>query len=219
MKNTYFKRFSLIALGALLFTASVNAQSTVDSIAAKYKLLPMPGDLTIEKTFPVIGSYQLQTGTAATATVATTTTAATTTDASATTTATSQAANVTITLDSVNKGMVWISGLPQGTMKAYLKKSPATYRILAQKTDTGKQIPEGTLVFDPETRALNIAIGAPYNEADPAAIFATAATANAAVAPETTVKVKTKTANNKSKNKVTFYTLSKVEANATTTIQ
>lgn len=217
MKNTYFKRFSLIALGALLFTASVNAQSTVDSIAAKYKLLPMPGDLTIEKTFPVIGTYQLQTAdAAATVTTGTVATATTTTTPAATATSTG---NVTITLDSVNKGLVWISGLPQGTMKAYLKKSPATYRILAQKTDAGKQIPEGTLVFDPETRALNIAIGAPYNDADPAAIFATAATANAAVAPETTVKVKTKTANKKAKNKITFYTLSKVEANATTTIQ
>ena len=49
MKNTIF-----LAFAALLFTATVQAQSTVDSIAAKYKLIPMPEPLTIEKTFPVL---------------------------------------------------------------------------------------------------------------------------------------------------------------------
>jgi hypothetical protein len=201
MKNTFF-----LALAAILFSASVKAQSTVDSIEAKYKLLPMPEALTIEKTFPVIGTYQLQAPDANTnAAVATTTTTA------------PAAGNVTITIDSVNKGLIWISGLPQGTMKAYLKKSPATYRILAQKTDAGKQIPEGTLVFDPQTRALNIELGAPYNDADPASVFTTAAAATEA--PVATVKVKTKHGTVKAKNKIMYYTASKVEANATTTIQ
>jgi len=54
MKNTLF-----LFIAALFFGASVNAQSTVDSIEAKYHLLPMPQALTIEKTFPVIGTYQL----------------------------------------------------------------------------------------------------------------------------------------------------------------
>lgn len=191
MKNTIF-----LAIAAILFSVSVNAQSTVDSIEAKYKLLPMPEALTVEKTFPVLGTYQLQT-------------------------ADSAKTKVTITLDSVNKGIVWIAGLPQGTMKAYLKKAPATYRIVAQKSDAGKQIPEGTLVFDPETRALNIALGAAYNEADPAAVFANA-NAAAVAAPDavaSTVKVKTKKGATKTKQKLTFYSATKVEQNATTTIQ
>lgn len=198
MKNTIF-----LALAAILFSASVNAQSTVDSIEAKYKLLPMPGALTFEKTFPVLGNYQLQPA------------GSTAADASTTTSATS---NVIITLDSVNKGMIWISGLPQGTVKAYLKKAPATYRILAQKTDAGKQIPEGTLIFDPETRALNIALGSAYNEANPAAIFANlnANAVSTVDAAPVTVKVKTKKSAEKSKSKVTYYTATKIEQNATT---
>ena len=70
MKNTFF-----LVLAALLFTASVQAQTTVDSIAAKYKLIPMPEPLTIEKTFPVLGTYQLATD----ASMATTSTASTAT--------------------------------------------------------------------------------------------------------------------------------------------
>ena len=124
MKNTLF-----LAVAAFFISASVNAQSTVDSIAAKYQLLPMPGEMTLQQKFPVIGTYQLQ-GTA------------------------DSTASINITLDSSNKGIVWVSGLPQGTFKAYLKKSPSTYRILSQKTDTGKQIPEGTLYFDAASNTL-----------------------------------------------------------------
>src|SRR5207245_1721764 len=88
---------------------------------------------------------------------------------------------VTISLDSSSKGIVWITGLPEGRMKAYLSKSPSTYRIISQKTDLGKQVPEGTLIFTPETNTLNIALGVPYNTADPASVFPAAdlnATAN-----------------------------------------
>ena len=56
MKNTIF-----LFIAALLFGASVNAQSTVDSINAKYQLLPMPQAMTLEKSFPVLGSYNLTT--------------------------------------------------------------------------------------------------------------------------------------------------------------
>lgn len=208
------KSILLLAIAALFLTASVNAQSTVDSIAAKYKLLPMPEPNSLEKTFPVIGSYQLNN----------------TTDATG---------NLTITLDSTNKGMVWINGLPQGTVKAYLKKSPSTYRILSQKTVSGKQIPEGTLFLDPQTNTLNIALGAPYNEADPTGIFASAM----AVAPtmdaneqvkmkaengdkvkvegkgNNAVKVKTKSGATNNKSKVIIYTATKMgqEMNMNTT--
>lgn len=195
MKNTLF-----LAIAAICFSMTISAQSTVDSIRAKYKLQPMPEPLTIEKTFPVIGSYQLAS------------------TAQTTSTTDEQQANVTITLDSVNKGMIWIEGLPQGKFKAYLKKSPATYRILAQKTESGKQIPEGTLMLDPSTNTLNIALGKAFDDADPAAIFASVPS------DVTEAEVKVKTNKSKSKSKITFYTANKVVAttanmNTTTTDQ
>ena len=129
MKNTIF-----LFIAALLFGASVNAQSTVDSINAKYQLLPMPQAMTLEKSFPVLGSYNLTTKEGTTV-------------------------PVTITIDSASKGIVWVEGLPEGKFKAYLKRSPATYRIVAQKNDAGKSIPEGTLIFDQTTNTLNVALG------------------------------------------------------------
>src|SRR5215210_3107449 len=176
MKNTLF-----LFIAALFFGASVNAQSTVDSIAAKYQLLPMPAPLTIEKSFPVLGSYQLTTPEGATQ-------------------------NVMITLDETNKGIVWIDGLPQGRLKAYLKQAPATYRIVAQKSETGKQIPEGTLIFDQETNNLNIALGKPFDVTNPGAVFNLVPSTDMA---GTEVKVKSKTSTTKSKNKILFYTATK----------
>src|SRR4051812_35418762 len=100
MKNTIF-----LILAGLFLSVSLNAQSTADSIAAKYQLLPMPGALTLEKTFPIIGSYELKAGTAA-------------------------PTSLVIGIDSLNKGIVWVEGLPEGKFKAYLKQSPATYRVI-----------------------------------------------------------------------------------------
>lgn len=193
MKNTFF-----LAVAALLFSVAVNAQSTVDSIAAKYKLLPMPAPLTIEKTFPVLGTYTLAgTGQAsAAATVAT--------DSSFTGTA--AVPSLVVTLDSVNKGMVWIEGLPEGKIKAFLQKSPATYRILAQRSESGKSVSEGTLILDTTTQTLNVALGAPFNSADPAAIFAF----NNSTPDDNEVEIKAKSKNAKTKAKVKFYTASKV---------
>ena len=122
----------------LLFTAAVNAQTdtvpkqTTDPAAQQpvateqqqstakvyndkynnwsadtYKMQPMPEALTTEKIFPVLGKYQL-------------------TDKEGT------AYTVTATLDETNKGLVWIEGLPQGKIKAALRKSPATYKIPVQ---------------------------------------------------------------------------------------
>lgn len=169
--------------------------STRDSIAAKYKLLPMPGALTMEKTFPVLGNYEL--------------TSAATADSAATVTP------LTITIDSASKGMVWVEGLPQGKVKAFLKKSPATYRIVAQKTENGTAIPEGTLHLDSATNVLHIALGAPYNDADPAAVFAVSADAPveevATDVKATTAKTK-KAKSAKAKQKVVFYTATKMDA-------
>ena len=186
MKNTFF-----LAVAALLFSVAVSAQSTVDSIAAKYKLLPMPAPLTIEKTFPVLGTYTLA-GTGVNATTSTTATTNSTTTADVTATADATVANnLVITLDSVNKGMVWIDGLPEGRIKAYLKKSPATYRILAQKSESGKSVAEGTLMLDTTTQTLNIAIGMPYNETNPEAIF----TLNNGTPTDNEVEIKAKSKN------------------------
>ena len=186
MKNTIF-----LFIAALLFGASVNAQSTVDSINAKYQLLPMPQAMTLEKSFPVIGSYNLTTKEGTTV-------------------------PVTITIDSASKGIVWVEGLPEGKFKAYLKRSPATYRIVAQKNDAGKSIPEGTLIFDQTTNTLNIALGKKFDDVDPAAIFTMTGDVTADVASGTEVKVKSKTATKKTKEKVVFYSATKADTTTTT---
>lgn len=76
---------------------------------------------------------------------------------------------VTITLDETNKGMVWVEGLPQGKFKALLKKSPATYKIPAQTTESGKAVAEGTLFYNPASKEVNIVLGRAFNDADPQA--------------------------------------------------
>jgi hypothetical protein len=193
MKNIFL---SMVA--ALLFSAVVNAQTTADSISAKYKMLPMPGAMTVEKTFPILGSYQLNT----------------------------DSSTVTVTLDSVSKGIVWVEGLPIGKFKAYLKQSPAAYRILSQTTASGKQITEGTLLFDATTNTLNVAIGKAFDETDPSAIFAmNTVAAEVPSGSEVEVKVKTKDKKSKkeskSKSKITFYSATKAvaETNAVSSTQ
>lgn len=213
MKKTFFAAAAALLLG---FGASAQ-NSTVDSIAANYKLLPMPQPLTLEKSFPVIGTYQLNNNTEG-------------------------AGTVSIMLDSANKGMVWVEGLPQGRIKAYLKKSPATYRILAQKSAAGASVAEGTLHLDTATNTLNIALGKAYDDADPTGIFALnpAMATNGAMTAGTetktemtttegevkvktevqkngTVKSKTKTPTGKTKSKVMYYTAVKVVNGMNTT--
>ena len=210
MKNAFF-----LAVIALFISVSSFAQSTVDSIAAKYQLQPMPAPLTIEKTFPVLGSYQLAVNTTAITSTTTIVDPTVTSNTTATTTGTTEPAitqpAITITLDSISKGIVWVEGLPEGRFKAYLKKSPTTYRIISQKTNLGKQIPEGTLIFDETTNTLNISLGAQFNDADPAAIFATPTTTT-----DVAVTTKSKTQKSKSKSKVIFYTATKVQAEPST---
>jgi hypothetical protein len=79
---------------------------------------------------------------------------------------------VTITLDEENIGIIWIEGLPQGRVKALLRQAPATYKIPAQKTKSGKYVPEGTLHVDPATKELSIFLGKPFNSAEPTSVFA-----------------------------------------------
>ena len=176
------KKAALFA-AILLMISAVNAQEakpavsspTVDSIAAKYKLQPMPEAIAIDQVFPVIGEYQA---------TAASVSEATATEPSATTEATAAVSNVKIVLDEQNKGLVWIEGLPQGKIKAMLRKSPSTYKIPAQKTEDGKDVKEGTLMYDKDTKILSISIGKSYNDQDPAAAFAPAAEAPVAAMPK-----------------------------------
>ena len=190
------KNIISLLVAAFLITASVNAQSTADSIRSKYQLQAMPEALTLEKTFPVLGTYQLSK-------------------------ADGTAQTVTINIDQDNKGIVWVDGLPEGKFKAYLKKSPGTYRIVSQKSESGKQIPEGTLNFDPSTNTLNIALGKKFDEADPTAIFNMngAVDADATdVAGTTETKIKSKKGVVKTKSKVMFYTATKADAQTTSSV-
>lgn len=144
------------SIALCLIAVSANSQqtwdakknATVDSITSHYAgkyLTPGPA-LTTADIFPVIGKYGSAIG--------------------------ADAATVIITLDEQNKGFVWIEGLPQGKFKAMLRKSPATYKIPAQKTEEGKEVAEGTLIYDKETNTLNICIGKIYSTEDPASAFA-----------------------------------------------
>ncbi len=120
---------------------------TVDSIMSQFKdkYIETKPAQTIADIFPAIGEYESATN--------------------------AEAAKLSITIDPTNKGLVWIEGLPQGKVKAMLRKSPATYKIPAQKTEEGKEVAEGTLIFDKETNTLSIAIGKEYNTTDPSAAF------------------------------------------------
>src|SRR4029078_357764 len=120
---------------------------TVDSILSKYTLLPMPNPITTEQIFPVIGQYQ------------------STTNADQ---------KVTVTLDDQNKGYAWVDGLPQGKVKAVLRQSPATYKIPAQKTESGTDVPEGTMIYNKDTKTISIMLGRDYNDQDPASAFTNA---------------------------------------------
>jgi hypothetical protein len=156
---------------------------TVDSILSKYTLVPMPNPITTEQIFPVIGQYQ------------------STTNADQ---------KITVVLDDQNKGFAWVDGLPQGKVKAVLRQSPATYKIPAQKTESGTDVPEGTLIYDKDTKTISIMLGREYNDQDPKSVFtnATATTEDQSMAATDESKMNdqtktsvTKTKGNKTKTK------------------
>ena len=191
------KKLAIVTSAAfLMFTAVLNAQTdstktatdpatqpaATEKPASKdkynnwsadtYKMQPMPEALTTEKIFPVLGKYQLTDKEGASSTV-------------------------TVSLDPENKGLIWIEGLPQGKIKATLRKSPATYKIPVQPlegqviaapeaTDTkvakntkaakevkAKELPEGVLIYDKDANLLNVCIGCTYKAEDPATAFMT----------------------------------------------
>lgn len=113
---------------------------------SKYAMLPMPEPLTTEKIFPAIGKYNVTTKDGATA-------------------------EVTVSLDESNKGIVWIEGLPEGKIKGYLRQSPATYKLPAQKSESDKNIASGVFIFDKDANTLNVCVGCTYKAEDPASAF------------------------------------------------
>ncbi|MBO9620267.1 MAG: hypothetical protein J7539_14665 [Niabella sp.] len=173
------KKSLLTAFLAFAITCVTFAQSTPE-VPRNYKpapkeLLPMPDSLTDEAIFPVLGSFNM-------------------------TDKTGTSSQVTITRDAENKGIVWITGLPEGKFKAFLKASPATYKIPAQKAlandetgstsmestettsatattkskskvVTGRSIQEGTLIYDKDANTLHVNIGNKFNEENPTSVF------------------------------------------------
>ena len=171
--------------------------------ADTYKMQPMPEALTTEKIFPVIGKYQL-------------------TDKEGV------SSSVSVMLDPSNKGIVWIEGLPQGKIKATLRKSPATYKIPAQQlgetevatevvamdaktaknakttknVKAAKELPEGVLIYDKDANVLNVCIGCKYNNEDPAIAFIPAESVVADDMEKTEKKTSKTAKSNKSKVKI-----------------
>jgi len=149
---------------------------------------PMPEALTTDKIFPVIGKYQL-------------------TDKEGT------ASEVTISLDEANKGLVWIDGLPQGRIKATLRKSPAVYKIPAQTLGEGKEaknVAEGVLIYDKDANTMNVCIGCTYNAEDPATAFVAPVEPVVAETKTKTKATKTKTKTSVAKVKPVMYSGTKV---------
>jgi hypothetical protein len=150
-------------------TWNAKKNPTVDSITAPFesKLIQPRPALTTADIYPVIGTYESSTNT--------------------------DAPSVTISLDPDTKGLVWVEGLPQGKVKAMLRKSPATYKIPAQTTADGKEVQEGTLIYDKDANILSINIGHPYISEDPASVFTMTTTTNdMAVNDQPVTKTKTK---------------------------
>jgi len=234
------KKLTIVTFAALLFTAAINAQTDTvpaaksDTMAAQqpvatdkpvskdkynnwsadtYKMQPMPEALTTEKIFPVIGKYQLTDKDGASSTV-------------------------TVSLDPSNKGLIWIEGLPQGKIKAALRKSPATYKIPVQplegemtaaapeaeteaatktaktakttKTPKVKELPEGVLIYDKDANVLNVCIGCTYNNDDPAMAFTASEPAVEETEKKDTKNAKKSTAKTVKKAKPVHYSGNKV---------
>lgn len=178
------KKHIFLAIAAILFSTALFAQvATTPEVPRNYKpkpkeLLPMPGELTTEMIFPVLGKYMVLNNYG-------------------------DSSEVFISLDSKSKGVVWVSGLSEGKFKAELKASPATYKIPAQKTYfndappaetmsddaassaavddaaakaaakrfSGKSVNEGTMIYDKDANTIYINFGSKFNETDPHAVF------------------------------------------------
>ncbi len=153
MKNKFLVFALFIAASASAQTDTTLATKTqVTATVATQSALPVhlkgvtTETLRPEHSFPALGSYK----------------------ASGTSTG-----DITITIDETNKGIVWVEGLSQGKFKALMKKAPSTYKIPAQKTETGKSVAEGTLFLNPESKELTIVLGRSFDDEDPTSFLTT----------------------------------------------
>ncbi|MBC8033875.1 MAG: hypothetical protein H7Y03_06995 [Chitinophagaceae bacterium] len=78
--------------------------------------------------------------------------------------------NVTITGDEKNPGKIWIEGLTSSKIYALRKQVAGTYKIPAQKADD-KSISEGTVVYDEDSKQVNICVGCKYKDESPSDVF------------------------------------------------
>ena len=68
---------------------------------------------------------------------------------------------ITIAPDESNPGKVWIEGLTDVKIYALLKSSPGTYKIPMQKQQE-RNVPEGFLAYDENSKQINICLGCGY---------------------------------------------------------
>lgn len=81
--------------------------------------------------------------------------------------------SITITGDESNPGKVWIEGLTSSKFYALLKSVPGTYKIPAQKQDD-ITVAEGTVVYDENSKQINLCLGCGFNDQAPVVTDASA---------------------------------------------
>ncbi len=75
--------------------------------------------------------------------------------------------SITITGDENNAGKIWVEGIAGTRFYALLKALPGTYKIPAQKTDA-TAVTEGTLIYDENSKQVNVCTGCGFNDQSPA---------------------------------------------------
>lgn len=87
-------------------------------------------------------------------------------------TATNDAENrrLTISSDEENPGKIWIEGLTDEKVYAIRKPSAGTYKIPAQKVGE-KNVAEGTLIYDDETKEIKVCVGCNFKDNSPSDAF------------------------------------------------
>lgn len=112
--------------------------------------------------------------------------------------------NVTVTGDEQNPGKIWIEGLTDVKVYALRKQVPGNYKIPAQKAGD-KSIPEGTVIYDDNSKEINICLGCKYKDENPGEAFTTTPEEEKATA-------KTKKKSTPAATKVISFTGSKTDA-------
>ena len=81
--------------------------------------------------------------------------------------------SITVTADESNPGKIWIDGLTGTKIYALLKAVPGTYKIPAQKQDDNT-VAEGTVMYDENSKQINLCVGCGFNDQTPAVTDAVA---------------------------------------------